>query len=246
MADYDAIGTTYSTTRRADPRIAARITEALSGTASVADVGAGAGSYEPAQTVIAVEPSSVMIAQRRHDAAPAVRAVAEMLPLRTYSVDGAIAVLTVHHWHDVDRGLAELVRIARHRIVILTWDHHVFRDFWLVRDYLPAAARTDGRLSVPINRLTSLPGRVSVTPVPIPHDCVDGFGGAFWRRPEAYLDRTVQAGMSMLALTPRSQLHEGLSRLREDIASGRWSDRYPELAARSEYDAGYRLIVAEF
>lgn len=246
MTGYDRTGTTYSSTRRTDPRIAALIADALSGSESVANIGAGTGSYEPAQTVVAIEPSSVMISQRPQHAAPAIRATAERLPIRTAAVDAALAVLTVHHWADLDKGLAEMVRIARHRVAILTWDHEVFKRFWLVRDYLPAATDTDARLAVPIDRFAALPGDVSVTPVLVPHDCVDGFGAAFWRRPDAYLDATVQAGMSMLALTPRSQLRVGLSRLREDISSGRWASHYATLGTKSEYDAGYRLVVAQF
>ena len=243
---YDRTGATYSQTRRADPRIAKLIADALAGTESVANIGAGSGSYEPAQTVVSVEPSSVMIAQRPPGAAPAVRSTAERLPLGTGVVDAALAVLTVHHWRDVDEGLAEMVRVARHRIVILTWDPEVFKRFWLVRDYLPAAGATDARLAVPMSGFSALPGKVSVAAVPVPHDCVDGFGAAFWRRPAAYLDRTVQAGMSLFALTPRADLEAGLSRLREDLASGSWSSRYASLAARSHFDAGYRLVVADY
>ncbi|HYB41924.1 MAG TPA: SAM-dependent methyltransferase, partial [Candidatus Methylomirabilis sp.] len=55
---YDVIGTGYSARRQADPRIATRIRAALGDAASVVNVGAGAGSYEPADlSVIAVEPS---------------------------------------------------------------------------------------------------------------------------------------------------------------------------------------------
>ncbi|MFI6224058.1 class I SAM-dependent methyltransferase [Nocardia salmonicida] len=243
---YDRTGTTYSRTRRPDPRIATFITDALSDTESVANIGAGAGSYEPAQTVVAIEPSSVMISQRPREAAEAVRGVAEQLPLGSASVDAALAVLTVHHWHDVDRGLAEMVRIARRRIAILTWDPEIFQRFWLLRDYLPAAADTDARLAVPMSRLTALPGKVSITPIPVPHDCVDGFGGAFWRRPHLYLDPTVQAGMSMLALTPPRHLDAGLSLLTDDLTSGRWASRYASLATETEFDVGYRLVVADY
>ena len=62
---YDRIGMTYSATRRPDPRIAARILDALGDAVSVLNVGAGAGSYEPRdRNVVAVEPSEVMIRQR--------------------------------------------------------------------------------------------------------------------------------------------------------------------------------------
>ena len=88
--------------------------------ATVANIGAGTGSYEPSNTVVAVEPSKVMIRQRSDGAAPVVRAVAEHLPLCANAVDAALAVLTVHHWSDVEAGVAEMIRVVRRRIVILT------------------------------------------------------------------------------------------------------------------------------
>ena len=83
MAVYDRIGTTYAKTRRPDPRIDAAIRRALGGAQSVVNVGAGSGSYEPPETVLAVEPSAVMIAQRREGLAPAVQATADASRSRT-------------------------------------------------------------------------------------------------------------------------------------------------------------------
>ncbi|WP_280482491.1 class I SAM-dependent methyltransferase [Nocardia cyriacigeorgica] len=244
---YDSTGVTYSHTRQPDSRIQAVIYRALSGTSSVANVGAGAGAYEPAQTVVAVEPSAVMTAQRPPGATPAVRGLAEDLPLRTDAVDAALAVLTVHHWTNLEQGIAELARVARRRIVVLTWDHRVMRTFWLLRDYLPAAAATDARLAVPMDRWTGLlPGTVEIHPVPVPADCTDGFGASYWRRPYAYLRPEVRAGMSMLALTPPDELEPGLWQLRTDLDSGVWADRNRDLIDRAEYDAGYRLVVSDF
>ena len=214
--------------------------------ATVANIGAGTGSYEPSNTVVAVEPSHVMITQRRAEAAPAVRAVAEHLPIGTDAVDAAIALLTVHHWSDVDAGVAEMIRVARRRVVILTWDDTVFRQFWLLREYLPAAAETDARLAVPITKLVSLLGTVSIQTVPVPHDCVDGFGGAYWRRPQAYLDETVRAGISMLALTPKPLLAGGLERLRVELTNGAWARRHADLLDVPQLDLGYRLLVSDF
>jgi hypothetical protein len=245
MTRYDRTGTSYSLTRKPDPRIAAVINQALHGATAVANIGAGTGSYEPSQTVVAVEPSRVMINQRSAGAAPAVQATAECLPIRTDAVEAAMALLTVHHWADVEAGVSEMVRIARRRVVIFTWDHSVLREFWLLREYLPAAAETDAQLAVPITSLTSLLSNVSIVPIPVPHDCVDGFGGAYWCRPHAYLDETVQAGMSLFALTPKTQLQEGLSRLRDDLATGAWTRRHTHLLQVSELDLGYRLLICE-
>jgi SAM-dependent methyltransferase len=242
---YDRTGRGYARTRHADPRVAAVIGEALLGMTTVANIGAGTGSYEPARTVVSVEPSRVMIAQRPPGSAPAIQAVAERLPIRSHAVDAALAVLTVHHWGDLATGIAEMRRIARRRLVVFTWDHNLFRRFWLVNEYLPAAARTDADLAVPITELVDLLGDPKIIPVPVPHDCVDGFGGAFWRRPHAYLDPAVQAGMSLFALTPETDLQQGLSRLRADVDSGAWERRHQDLLHKEQLDLGYRLLVAE-
>jgi SAM-dependent methyltransferase len=247
MTVYDRTGSTYSLTRRPDPRIGAVIDRALHGVRLVANIGAGTGAYEPSHTVVAVEPSRVMINQRSPAAAPAVQAAAECLPIGTDAVDAAMAVLTVHHWTDLAAGVSEMLRIARRRVVILTWDHMVFRQFWLLREYLPAATKTDARLAVPITTLISLLGEdhVSVVSIPVPHDCIDGFGGAYWRRPHAYLDDAVQSGMSLFALTPKAELEEGLSRLRSDLTTGDWNRRHADVLQKSQLDLGYRLLIAQ-
>ncbi|OLT01941.1 MerR family transcriptional regulator [Pseudonocardia sp. CNS-004] len=243
MTVYDRIGRGYATTRGPDPRIAAQVVAALGGMTSVVNVGAGTGSYEPAETIVAVEPSSTMIAQRPAGTAACVRGTAEALPLSSGSVDAALAVLTVHHWTDVEAGIAELRRVARKRVVILTWDQRVFREFWLVREYLPAAAAVSAGHAVPIPLIAELLPGARVEPVPVPHDCTDGFGAAFWRRPEAYLDPRVRAGISMLAQAHPRDLVDGLSALTADLESGAWHERHRELSTLDRLDAGYRLIV---
>jgi hypothetical protein len=121
----------------------------------------------------------------------------------------------------------------------------VIQKFWLLREYLPDAARIDEELYVPIARLVELLGGAQVHTVPVPHDCTDGFGSAFWRRPEAYLDATVRAGISMLAYADESSLAEGLARLAADLHSGQWQQRHAELLEQQRLDAGYRLLVSD-
>jgi hypothetical protein len=67
MTAYDRTGTGYSVTRRPDPRFAAVIGEALRDMTSVANIGAGTDAYEPPQTLVAVDPSRVMLNQRTRD-----------------------------------------------------------------------------------------------------------------------------------------------------------------------------------
>ncbi|MFJ6759357.1 class I SAM-dependent methyltransferase [Streptomyces sp. NPDC091273] len=245
MTTYDGIGVTYSHTRRPDPRIAAEIHRALGDAATVINVGAGTGSYEPPQTVLAVEPSSVMIAQRPAGSARALQASAESIPLADGSADAVMALLTVHHWTDLEAGIGELLRIARRRVVIFTWDQSIFRRFWLVDEYLPEVAAFDDTRAVPVDRLSALLGGARVETVPIPHDCTDGFGAAFWRRPAAYLDPEVRAGISMLAQSGEDVLRPGLARLSDDLSSGLWHERHADLLDRETIDIGYRLVIAD-
>lgn len=246
MATYDTLGTTYARTRRPDPRIAAQIHTALGNITDVINIGAGTGSYEPPRTALAVEPSQVMLAQRPPGSAPAVQAVAEHLPLRDDAADAVMALLTVHHWTDPAAGIAELRRVARRRIVVLTWDQRVFRErFWLVREYLPEAAAFDDTRAVPTDQLAELLGGARQEPVPVPHNCADGFAAAYWRRPHAYLDPRVRAGISLLTQPGETALAAGLARLADHLTTGRWHARHAELLTRDTFDVGYRLLVAD-
>jgi SAM-dependent methyltransferase len=242
---YDTIGQGYRRYRRPDPRIAAAIKRALGDAVSVTNVGAGAGSYEPRdRKVVAVEPSLTMIRQRAQGAAPVVRAVASALPFRDACFDAALAILTLHHWSDRAHGLAELARAARRRVVILThtWDPAA-SGFWLVDDYFPEILASDRLIFPTLDELRRALGRLAVFDVPIPRDCSDGFLGAYWARPEAYLDAGVRGAISGFAKL--ADAGPGLARLRADLASGVWERRYGALRTREQLDLGYRLVVAE-
>jgi SAM-dependent methyltransferase len=242
-ARYDAIGRTYTATRATDPRIAARIWSALGDARTVVNVGAGTGNYEPPdREVTAVEPSAVMIAQRAPEAAPAVQATAEDLPFADDSFDAAMAVLTLHHWSDWRSGCAELRRVARDRVVVFSWDPTYRGRMWLSAEYFETLSWQD------VTDFPSLAEQAAaldadVEVVPIPWDCCDGFFSAFWRRPEAYLDPVVRAGISTMARR-EDELAEGLARLRADIESGEWARRHADLLELEELDLGYRLLIA--
>jgi hypothetical protein len=246
---YDDIGRTYTATRREDPRIAARIHAALGDARTVVNVGAGAGAYEPRdRDVTAVEPSATMRAQRPPGAAPCVDASAEALPFADARFDAAMGILTVHHWADFPAGIAELRRVARDRIVLLHWDQEAWERYWLTAEYFPESAAYERDRWPPIDSLVALlggPDRVAVEPVPVPHDCRDGFAAAFWRRPHAYLDPAVRAGMSSIAAV-EDRLGPAVERLRADLESGAWHERHAGLLQRDELDAGYRLLIARY
>ncbi|MFF0105864.1 MerR family transcriptional regulator [Streptomyces hirsutus] len=242
---YDAIGFAYPATRRTEPRIAARVWDALGDARTVLNVGAGTGSYEPSdRDVTAVEPSAVMRAQRPAGAAPCVAAAAESLPFEDQSFDAAMAFSTVHHWQDPIAGLREMRRVAR-RVVVFTYDASTtgwLQRFWLTRDYLPEFADllVDWPSLADLTR--AIGGRAE--PVLIPWDCADGFFEAHWRRPEAYLDEHVRRAVSVWTRVGPEAEQRAVNRLRDDLSSGRWAERNRDLVALDAAELGLRLLVA--
>jgi len=240
---YDQIGRTYSSTRRPDPRIAAAIAEALGDARTVVNVGAGAGAYEPAgRRVVAVEPSWRMIQQRPGGSRLVVRASAEALPFQSGAFDAALAVLTLHHWTDWRSGLREMKRVA-HRQVVLSFEPGGVDRFWLTEAYFPEIGDLDrGRCPSTTDIVRSV-GGCAVDRIGVPHDCADGFLAAFWRRPEAYLDPQVRAGMSGFALLDPDVVARGVAQLRSDLDTGVWERRFGHIRSLDVLDVGYRLVV---
>jgi SAM-dependent methyltransferase len=242
---YDSISSSYTTTRRADERIAGRIHHGLEQAAAVVNIGAGTGNYEPADRLVtAVEPSVEMITKRPAEASPVVRAAAESLPFPSGSFDAAMAVLTVHHWHDWRQGLAEMRRVAPRQVIFL-FDPAEIARFWAYPYWLEAQELQSERDAIGAVEAASVLDVIDVQAVPIPFDCTDGFGAAFWGRPEAYLEPRVQQGMSWLAQLNPNVLARGASRLAADLDSGEWDRRHGHLRQLAELDVGYRLVIAQ-
>jgi len=247
---YDRIGVGYAATRGEDPRIASAIDAALGDARTVLNVGAGVGSYEPRdRELVAVEPSQVMIRQRPPNSAPVVCASAEALPFGDASFDAAMAVLSDHHWRDRLQGIRALRRVARNRVVLFNADPAQAGKFWLTAEYLPQFVdlvpepyREPGHWEAELSRAL---GDLRLVSVPVPHDCRDGFYGAFWRRPAAYLEPAVRRGISVFAQLDRAPVRQGLARLRSDLETGSWEARHAGLLDLDELDLGYRLVIAE-
>jgi SAM-dependent methyltransferase len=240
---YDQIGATYTATRRPDPRIAAAIMRALGRAATVVNVGSGAGAYEPTdRPVVTVEPSSHMIGQRPTGITSVIQASAEALPFRDDSFDAALALLTLHHWTDWRRGLDELRRVAA-RLVIFTFEPGEVGNFWLTNAYFPEFVDLDRGRCPSVADLVHHLGDCRVDRIAIPHDCADGFLAAYWRRPEAYLDPQVRAGMSGFALLDQHVVTRGVARLKADLESGAWEQRFGNLRRLDALDVCYRLLV---
>lgn len=240
---YDRIGKGYALGRRTDPRWMRAIVTALGEGRSVVNVGAGTGSYEPAgQTSLAIEPSLRMLRQRDRAAAPAVQGVAEHLPLGSDAASICLAVLTVHHWRDWRRGLAELRRVAA-RQVVLAYDARIQNEFWLTREYIPEIALVERNRPL-LEDIADELNADKIIDLLVPVDFADGVYPAHWRRPHAYLDERVRQACSAFAQTDPAAVARGIHSLRHDLETGRWEERHRDLLQRDEIDAGFRLILA--
>lgn len=242
FAAYDRLGVDYRNVRRPDPRLATLIEEALGDAETVLNVGAGTGSYEPAdRQVVAIEPSEVMLAQ--HSGSRRVQGEAECLPFLDISFDAAMAILTVHHWQDLMRGLMELKRVAG-RQVIFTWDPDHDRRLWIATEYVPAIIAMEAGRFATVSRIVEMLDAHTVHRFEMPHDFTDGFQAAFWRRPEAYLDPQIRAASSTFASLPSELVEPGIAKLRRDLKSGVWAREHSDLLGLDSVDYGYRVIVA--
>jgi SAM-dependent methyltransferase len=245
QVDYEHHGRTYASNRRTDPRIAQRIHAALGNAQTVVNVGAGAGSYEPADRwVLAVEPSATMRAQRPPGAAPAIDAHAEALPFDDDTFDAAMACVTIHHWQPPQAGLAELRRVARGAVVVFTFDLDALPGWQ--QSYLHAGLVIERPRFPAIDDVAAALGdRTRVEHIPTPGDCEDGFFEAFWRRPEALLDPAIRASQSMWTLLDPGVEEQIVARLGEDLRSGAWDAAHGHLRDMDSLDGSLRLVISE-
>jgi SAM-dependent methyltransferase len=240
---YDRIGAGYHHSRQADSNLTSLIRQALSGAERIINIGAGTGSYEPEDArLLAVEPSATMIAQRPHNAHPAILARADDIPVTDQSFTHAMTVLSMHHWPDRAAAFAEIKRITSQKFIAVTWlpENH---NFWLTADYFPEIQTIDEQIFPSEAEWQEHFSHTTIQPIMIPADCQDGFLAAFWQRPERYLDARVRQAMSTFGKI--KHLDEGLNRLRKDLANGAWHRRYGQLLNEDSFDAGYRLFTAD-
>ncbi len=242
--DYGTTGAGYSQFRRPDARIAAVVRGGLGDARTVLNVGSGAGSYEPSDLdVVPVEPSAAMRAARPPHLPRAIDAVAEHLPFADDAFDAAMGTFTVHQWPDLAAGLAEVRRVTRGPIVLLTCDPDALGDWWLA-EYSPEVIATEARRYPAMATLTQLlGGTVEVRPVPIPLDCVDGFNDAYYGRPEMLLVPGARAANSAWGFVEDDAVAQFEQRLRADLDSGTWDARFGHLRTQPTYSGALRLVV---
>lgn len=245
-ADYGSIGQGYTRWRQPEPRIAMRLHAALGPARKVLNIGAGAGSYEPIdRNVTPVEPSATMRAQRPGHLPPAIQAVAESLPFEDGHFDAAMASFTIHQWTDLAKGLAELRRVTRGPVVILTCLPDLVQRFWL-NDYAPEVLATEARrYPSPARVAEGLGETVRVEPVPVPFDCRDGFNEAYFGRPEILLEPGARQANSAWSFVDEAVAAAYVAHLADALATGDWDARHAGLRGQSEYEGSLALLVAD-
>ncbi len=245
--DYDKLGQNYSGYRKTDPRIAQFVFNALADAKTILNVGAGAGSYEPEDKyVVAIEPSASMRKQRIENGKyPAIDAKADHLPFDDNSFDAAMAMVTIHHWPDIDKGLKEIRRVTKNQIVIMTFDPDELDNFWNV-NYFPELIAVEKARYPSIASITkSLGGNCDVIAIPIPLDCVDGFQEAFYGRPEAFLQKEVRQSQSAWGFLPEGLEDKLVKALETDLKSGAWDEKYGHYRTESNFTCALRLIISK-
>jgi len=240
---YDHIGHNYSVTRCTDPKIAQRLYAEFQDATRIVNIGAGTGSYEPEHIeLVAVEPSSKMISQRKNGSHRVEKAFAEKLPFENNSFSHAMTVLSMHHWENRARAFSEINRVATEKFVAITWDPKS-TPFWLTKDYFPEIYEMDKCIFPVLEELHEHFDEVKISPLQIPSDCKDGLLAAFWKRPEAYLSSTVRQATSPFAKI--KNLAEGLQKLEDDLASGAWAKNNHAILNVSSLDVGYKIVAAK-
>jgi SAM-dependent methyltransferase len=244
-ADYASIGTVYRNYRVADPRIAAFVHAALGNARTVINVGAGTGSYEPTNRLVtAVEPSATMRQRRPPHLPAAVDAHAEHLPFSDHAFDAAVGTFTVHQWLDLAAGLRELRRVTRGPVVLLTCDPALLRTYWL-HEYSPEAIETEESRYPKISAVAAgLGGVTTVTRVPIPLDCTDGFNDAYYGRPEMLLDPAARLACSAWSFVDSSAVVRFETSLARDLADGTWNARHGHLRKQEYLEGSLVLVVS--
>jgi SAM-dependent methyltransferase len=242
--DYGSAGVRYAEFRQPEPAIAEQILRAFADVKRVLNVGAGTGSYEPTdRAVVAVEPSATMRDQRPAHFTPAIDAVAENLPFTDHAFDAAMATFTVHQWSDLEKGIAEMKRVANGPIVIMTADPLRLHDFWVAR-YIPEAINREMSRFPRIDHLMDLLGAgTKVETVSIPLNCKDGFTEAYYRRPAFFLKPGVTGAMSSWTLIDQSVVEAFRKTLSHDLANGTWDREFGHLRTQPTFEGSLRLII---
>lgn len=229
--DGSAGGADHRQHRRPEPAFARAVAKALGDARTVLDIGAGAGagagSYAPTdREVTTVEPAAD-------------------LPFADDTFDAAMTTFSLHEWDDLERWLAEVRRVTRGTIVVLTFDPDRIERSWLA-EYAPEVLVAEARRHPALPRMADAlrDDTVTSTPLPVPFTCVDGFAEAYYARPERLLDPGVRQADPAWGLVDEFTVRRSVAALRTALESGEWDRRHGSLRIRPTYEASVVLVTA--
>lgn len=169
---------------------------------------------------------------------------AEKLPFPDRHFDASMATFSVHQWTDLNAGLAEMRRVTRGPVIILSCDPDLVRRFWL-NAYAPEVLAAEAVRYPALDRLgRGLGGHSDIHRVPIPLHCRDGFNEAYYGRPERLLEDGARLACSAWSFVSPETATRSVDYLRRDIESGIWDRHYGYLRAMPTFDGSLRLIVS--
>lgn len=254
---YNVIGSSYGTTRRADPFIARTLATLLSVEPgkNYLDLACGTGNYTKALASIGghwhgSDISEVMIRQAQSGNREVQWQVssASALPYPDAFFDGAMCTLAVHHFQDLLQPFREVRRTLRQgNFVLFTAFPEQMRRYWLCH-YFPgmmelAIAQMPGQDLVR-SQLESAGFSIErAVPFNVTNALQDLFLYSGKERPELYFNPAIRANMSSFAsLCSHVELNAGMQKLHNDLASGSFS----EIAASYQSQLGdYAYIEAK-
>jgi SAM-dependent methyltransferase len=186
-----------------------------------------------------------MRAQRPPHLSAAIDAVAETLPFADRSFDAAMATFTVHQWPDLTAGLAEIRRVTRGPVLVLSCAPDELDRFWLDA-YAPEITAVEASRYPAIPAIVQgLGGKAEILSVPIPLDCTDGFGEAYYGRPECLLDPGARRACSAWSFVGDGVAERFVDALSRDLASGVWDARYGNLRRQPFFDGSLKLVIGQ-
>jgi SAM-dependent methyltransferase len=233
---YNAIGTGYNTTRRADPYLVNRLFHHLNPEPDglYLDIGCGTGNYTTALAdkglnFTGVEPSEKMLIEARNKSEIInwLEGTAENNPADDAEFNGVIATLTIHHWVDLERSFKEIYRVTKEngRIVFFTATPTQMNGYWL-NHYFPKMLRSsidqmpafevinDALRAAGFNIITTEKYFIS-------DDLKDMFLYSGKHNPKLYFNEDVRKGISSFAaLASIEEVNAGLLQLQADLDSG--------------------------
>jgi ubiquinone/menaquinone biosynthesis C-methylase UbiE len=253
---YDSIGKDYNNTRSADPFITEALYSMLSPISGglYLDIGCGTGNYLTAFSkkgvqFIGVDPSEVMLqqAKSKNDNTVFIQAQSESIPLPDAYFDGAIAILTMHHWDDIGKGLKEIKRVLKPgaHLACFSFTPQQVMGYWL-HYYFPKMIERSSQTIPEWNEMEQLIlnagfSHIKTEPYFIKKDQQDHFLYSHKTRPEQYLRQEIRNNISSFTtFSNAEELIAGLLKLESDINSG----EIKEVMGKYENDLGDYLFIA--